>query len=91
MVLIVYPFGPRGGAATRWRGADDVLNNLGNSLGYDWALDLTPHRPLRHPLQCRTALHLRADWPRRLRHRHRRLGFQFKVQSDGRTAAHRRR
>ena len=41
MVLIVYPFGPRsvplpGGAAL-----SNALNSLGNSMGYDWALDLT--------------------------------------------------
>lgn len=41
MVLIVYPFGPRNVPLPGGEVLSNTLNNLGNSLGYDWALDLT--------------------------------------------------
>ncbi len=40
MVLIVYPFGPRSAPLPGGEMLSNMLNNLGNSLGYDWALDL---------------------------------------------------
>ncbi|NBO65754.1 MAG: hypothetical protein EBU88_13090, partial [Acidobacteria bacterium] len=39
MVLIVYPFGPRDVPLPGGEVLSNMLNNLGNSLGYDWALD----------------------------------------------------